>query len=43
MPRVRPGLARLGTATLALAGVVMATDVVWWLATRRLFLLLDPT
>jgi hypothetical protein len=42
MPRVRPALARLGTATLALAGLVMATDVVWWL-TRGHFLLPDPT
>jgi hypothetical protein len=41
MPRVRPALARLGTATLALAGLVMATDVMWWLATGH-FLLPDP-
>ena len=42
MPRVRPVLARLGTATLALAGVIMATDAVWWLVTGH-FLLPDPT
>ena len=42
MPRVRPVLARLGTATLAFVGLVMATDAVWWLVTGR-FLLPDPT
>ena len=42
VPRVRPGLARLGTAALALAGVVMALDVTWWVASGA-FLLPDPT
>jgi hypothetical protein len=42
MPRVRPVLARLGTATLAFVGLLMSTDAVWWLVTAR-FLLPDPT
>lgn len=42
MPRIRPALARLGTVTLALAGLLMATDVVWWLTTGQ-FLLPDPS
>lgn len=42
VPRVRPALARSGTATLALAGLMMATDAGWWFATGR-FLLPDPT
>jgi hypothetical protein len=42
MPRARPVLARLGTATLALAGLVMAVDAAWWLVTGH-FLLPDPT
>lgn len=42
MPRVRPVLGRLGTAALALAGGVMATDAAWWLVTGR-FLLPDPS
>lgn len=41
-PRVRPTLARLGTAALAVAGLVMAVDVGWWVATGH-FLLPDPT
>ncbi|HET7736398.1 MAG TPA: hypothetical protein VFK52_10510 [Nocardioidaceae bacterium] len=42
MPRVRPVLSRLGTATLALAAFVMATDAAWWLVTGQ-FLLPDRT
>lgn len=42
LPRARPVLARLGTATLALAGLVMAVDAAWWLVTGH-FLLPDPT
>jgi hypothetical protein len=42
MPRARPALAHLGTATLVLAGLVMAVDVAWWVTTGH-FLLPDPT
>lgn len=42
VPRVRPALARVGTGTLALAGLVMLTDAAWWLVTGH-FLLPDPT
>lgn len=42
LPRLRPALARLGTATLALAGLVMGIDALWWLVTGG-FLLPDPT
>ncbi|UFN45437.1 hypothetical protein [Nocardioides okcheonensis] len=42
MPRARPVLARVGTATLVLAGLVMAADAAWWLVTGH-FLLPDPT
>ncbi len=42
LPRVRPLLARLGTAALALTGAVLALDAGWWVVTGR-FLLPDPT
>lgn len=42
MPRARPVLSRLGTAALAVAGLIMATDAAWWLVSGR-FLLPDPT
>jgi hypothetical protein len=42
LPRLRPALSRLGTVTLALVGLVMAADAVWWFATGD-FLLPDPT
>jgi len=42
MPEARPVLARLGTASLVIAGFVMAVDATWWLVTGQ-FLLPDPT
>ncbi len=42
LPRARPILAKIGTVALALAGVVLAVDAVWWLVAGR-FLLPDPT
>lgn len=42
LPRMRPTLARVGTATLAVIGLLMAVDVAWWLSAGE-FLLPDPT
>jgi hypothetical protein len=41
-PRMRPLLARLATAGLVVAGLVLAVDAGWWFVTGR-FLLPDPT
>lgn len=42
LPRMRPTVARVGTATLAVIGLLMAVDVAWWLSTGE-FLLPAPT
>ena len=42
VPRMRPVLARFGTAALMVIGLLIAVDVVWWLCTGE-FLLPDPT
>lgn len=42
LSKARPDLTHLGTATLAIAGLVMAVDVVWWLAAGQ-FLLPAPS
>jgi hypothetical protein len=42
MPRARPVLGKVGTGALALVGLVLAVDAVWWFVAGR-FLLPDPT
>lgn len=42
VPKVRPVLARVSTAALALVGGMLALDAAWWFVTGR-FLLPDPT